>query len=139
MIDTAMQLAAKYHEGQLDKSSIPYILHIMAVVLKCQTEEQQVVAALHDIVEDTACTLPDLRRQFPYYIVDAVDAITFRKGIETRDEYYDRVKENPIALAVKKADLAHNIERLANLIGTPDYNRMSDKYQHAYFTLYDIE
>ena len=44
----------------------------------------------------------------PQHIVDAVKAITKRKG-ESYTAYLCRVQENPLATAVKIADMLHNI------------------------------
>jgi len=135
MFNTALKLAVQYHEGQVDKSGEDYILHILAVILKCNTEDERTVAALHDIVEDTEMSLIFLRSFFPEHIVDAVEAITFRKGFKTREQYYERILRNPLALTVKKADLEHNMQRLPRLKGTPDYDRLSEKYVKAYTAL----
>lgn len=135
MIDYALGIAVEAHANQLDKQHKPYILHVIAVVNSFKIESLQVVAALHDVVEDTSVTLADLR-QFPYYIVDAVDAITKRKG-EALDDYYTRVKANPIALKVKLVDVIHNLSRIDELKNTPDYERLLNKYQHAMNVLTD--
>jgi hypothetical protein len=45
---------AQAHEGQTDKEGLPYILHPLWVMMKLQGEDAQIVAVLHDVVEDTA-------------------------------------------------------------------------------------
>jgi guanosine-3',5'-bis(diphosphate) 3'-pyrophosphohydrolase len=53
-IEKALQIAAKAHEGQKDKEGLPYILHPLRVVHRVQGEEAQIVAVLHDVIEDTS-------------------------------------------------------------------------------------
>ena len=72
-----------------------------------ELETVQLIALLHDVVEDSNITLDDLREiGFPYSVVEAVDAITRRDG-EDRIHYLNRVKENALARVVKIADLKH--------------------------------
>ena len=73
-----------------------------------KTNEEKIVALLHDIVEDTEITIEDLRKQgFSEKILMAIDAITRREN-EDRETYLCRVKANSLAKAVKIADLNHN-------------------------------
>ena len=129
-IELALLMATKAHFGQVDKLGQPYILHIIAVINGCETLSQKMVAALHDIVEDTPTQLSDLQEHFPNEIVEAVDAITHRES-EPREDYLRRVKANPLALAVKKVDVAHNMGRLEKLAGTDDYQRLTAKYEQT--------
>src|SRR5438876_980210 len=67
--DRAMARAAELHRGQLRKATtVPYISHPMAVaaiVLEHMGSESQAVAALlHDTLEDTPLTEPELRAEF---------------------------------------------------------------------------
>lgn len=134
-IELALMLAAEAHFGQVDKLGQPYILHVIAVVNSCETLPQKIVAALHDIVEDTSVTLGYLEKHFSADIVAAVYAITHRED-EPREDYLQRVKENPLALAVKKADVAHNMSRLAALEGTEHHSRLVAKYEETTRMLY---
>lgn len=108
LIRLAELVARSAHKGQLDKGGNPYILHPMTVASFVRTADEKAVAWLHDTVEDTTVTLLDLKiLGFPTNIVDAVDAVTRRKG-EDRQDYLNRVADNPIAIQVKLADLKHN-------------------------------
>lgn len=50
-----MQIAAQAHEGQKDKEGLPYyILHPLRVMNSVEGEEAQIVALLHNVVEDQA-------------------------------------------------------------------------------------
>ena len=59
----ALGIAYKAHIGQLDKGGSPYILHPVRVALHCQTEDEKIVALLHDVVEDTSITFEDLKTE----------------------------------------------------------------------------
>ena len=71
---------------------------------------------LHDVVEDTNVTVNDLKEAgFSDEVVSAVSTITKKAG-EDYEKYLNRVKQNPIALRVKIADMEHNsdISRIPN-------------------------
>jgi (p)ppGpp synthase/HD superfamily hydrolase len=105
----AIRIAAEAHETQLDKAGEPYVLHVLRVVLGCQSPDAQTVAALHDVVEDTDWTFARLRDEgFDATIVAAVDAMTRREGEEYLD-FVRRAIRNPLARAVKRADLLDNM------------------------------
>src|SRR4051795_13689583 len=104
----AIALAASAHVGQIDKSGKPYILHPVRVMQRSSSEswDTQIVAILHDTVEDTWVTLDILRSAgFSDPVVEGVDAITHRKG-EDYVAYTRRCALSPIAVIVKLADLA---------------------------------
>lgn len=104
----AHQLATAAHSGQVDKGGSPYINHPITVAEALETEEEQIVALLHDVVEDTPVTLEELLdRGFSKRVVQAVDCLTRREG-EPREAYLARIRENPLATAVKLSDLRHN-------------------------------
>lgn len=104
----ALRLATEAHRGQVDKAGRDYINHPVAVAERLDTAEAQTAALLHDVVEDTAVTLNDLRSEgFSERVVSAVEHLTHREG-EPREDYIARIAENPLAVTVKLADLAHN-------------------------------
>lgn len=104
----AMKVAYSAHEGQLDKSGVPYIYHPMHVAEQMTDETAVCAALLHDVVEDTAITLDDLRAYgFGENILEALSLLTHREFVPYM-EYVAAIKENPIACAVKIADLSHN-------------------------------
>lgn len=102
----ALRLAFSAHMGALDKAELPYIFHPYEVA-RMQTDEYCVCAALlHDVLEDTALEAEDLK-DFPPEVVEAVCLLTHSKD-EPYFDYVRRVAQNPIAAAVKRADLVHN-------------------------------
>lgn len=109
-LERAIQISAKAHEGQVDKAGQPYIIHPIKVMLRVQNEAERIAAILHDVVEDTDITFDDLLIEgFSNEILEAVEALTKRDG-ETRLEAAKRASRNPIALKVKLADNAENMD-----------------------------
>ncbi len=104
----ALKLSFEAHKDQLDKGGIPYVYHPFHLAEQMDSEDTVITALLHDVVEDTAYTLDDIRAMgFPDRIVDALALLTHDKDVPYM-EYVSRIKENPIAKAVKLADLRHN-------------------------------
>ncbi len=106
----AQRMATLAHRGQVDRQGAPYIAHVEYVARNVATSAQRTVAWLHDVVEDTDVTLEQLAVVFPAQVVNAVDAIT-RRMEETYAEYIHRLKRDPLAAAVKRVDLRHNMNR----------------------------
>ncbi len=109
MIKIAKEIATIAHKDQTDKAGKPYIKHLEAVASKVHNMEQKTVAWLHDVLEDTDYTKEQLAVFFPPNIVEAVAALTKRRG-EQYEDYLKRIAENPLATIVKMADLEHNTD-----------------------------
>ena len=106
----ALKLCFEAHREQTDKSGMPYVFHPFHLAEQMKTEETTIVALLHDVVEDTAYTLEDLISMgFDKAVTDAVALMTHAEGVDYMD-YVRRIQKNPIAKAVKLADL---LERVA--------------------------
>ena len=135
-VAVAAGLARRAHAGQTDKAGAPYFEHPKRVALKLTGDDAAMtVALLHDVLEDTDITERELRDAFAPEIVDAVVAITHPKG-EPYDDYYPRVRSNPLALRVKLADIDDNLEpwRLAAL-DDETRERLLKKYGSALVAL----
>lgn len=125
-LEKALMLAAAAHAGQLDKAGQPYILHPLRQAVQAPTLETQILAVLHDVVEDSATTLDDLRMAgFDDEIVSAVDALTRRDG-EDYFAYLRRAVANPLARVVKRLDLLDNMDltRLPGPLSDGDIERL---------------
>lgn len=107
LTNKALRLAYAAHHGQTDKSGQPYIFHPYHLAEQMTDEVSVCVALLHDVVEDTDLTFEDLEREFPPEVTDALRLLTHEKGTDYFD-YVRAIKENPVAVKVKLADLAHN-------------------------------
>ena len=109
-LERAIELAAKAHAGQIDKAGQPYILHPLRLMLAVRTPHERMAAVLHDVVEDTDVTFDDLVAEgFPPEVVAAVRALTKADG-EKRIAAAHRAAADPVARAVKLADVADNMD-----------------------------
>ena len=132
LLDKAFEIAQHAHDGQVDKGGRPYIEHPLAVSKAVSSHDEKIVALLHDVVEDTKITLNDLRNAgFGAVIVAAISALT-KTASEPYDDYLKRVKANPLARAVKTADIKHNMN-LSRLGRKPNHSDMKrvEKYEMA--------
>ncbi len=130
MVDKAEFLASKYHLYQVDKAGRPYIEHSRAVAASLIDEDCKITALIHDIVEDTDIDIELLKSNFSERVVNAVLLLTRQEG-EDYFEYVKRLSENPIAKAVKRSDLLHNMD--LNRLKNPtekDFARV-EKYKKA--------
>ena len=104
----AMHIAYNAHQGQLDKSGAPYIFHPIHLAEQMTDEKTVCVALLHDVVEDTEYTFEDLINMgFPNEVIEALKLLTHADDVPYMD-YVKALSVNPIAKAVKIADLTHN-------------------------------
>lgn len=105
---TAMRIACTAHQGQADKAGYPYIHHPLHVAEQMTDEYSCAAALLHDVVEDTIWTLEQLARAgIPAPVLEALSLLTHDEETTYLD-YVRRLRGNPIARAVKLADLRHN-------------------------------
>ena len=131
LIKRAILFAFDAHRGQYDKSGLPYITHPLHVAESMETEDECVVALLHDVLEDTDITIEDLTR------IGITDRQIAALKLLCHDdsvpylEYVQAIRVDPIARTVKLADLYHNsdLTRL-NVITTQDIERV-EKYKQA--------
>ena len=108
MLELALSIATKAHRGQFDKVGIDYIEHPIFVASQVDSEEEKAVALLHDVIEDSSVTAEELLNAgLPETVVTAVQILSKKKG-QDYQTYLKTVKSNPLARAVKLADLKHN-------------------------------
>ena len=119
------------HKDQVDKSGLPYVFHPAHVAEQMTDEATTIVALLHDVVEDTDYTLEDLAAEgFEKEILEAVALMTHEDDVPYLD-YVAKLKNNPIARAVKLADLAHNsdLSRIGEI--DEETRKRLEKYKKA--------
>lgn len=129
--ELALKIATEAHKGQVDKAGVPYINHPLTVASLVDTEEEKIVALLHDTIEDTNITEQDLLNYgFSNKIVEAVKLLTHNKDVPYMD-YVAKIKDNELARKVKIADLTHNsdLSRLKEI--TDKDKKRYNKYQNA--------
>ena len=108
MLELALSIATEAHRGQFDKAGIDYIEHPIFVASQVDSEEEKAVALLHDVIEDSSVTAEELLNAgLPETVVTAVQILSKKKG-QDYQTYLKTVKSNPLARAVKLADLKHN-------------------------------
>ena len=94
-------------------------------------EVTMIVALLHDVVEDTDYTLDDIAAMgFGQDVVEALTLMTHDKNVPYLD-YVAKIKDNPVARAVKLADLAHNSDPTRLDVIDEKAKERLDKYQKA--------
>lgn len=138
LLDKAAQICVTKHAGQRDKMGCAYFQHPMRVAMRCCTDEEKMVALLHDTIEDTDVT-PEylLAEGFPQHIVDGILSVTKREG-EGYEDFVARAKQNPLGRVVKLHDLEDNLDvfRLDSL--SPEMASRFSKYLAAHrFLLQD--
>ena len=107
-LERAIEIAARTHAGQIDKGGAPYILHPLRVMLRLAPGAQQIVAVLHDVVEDSEITFEDLEREgFSAEVISGLRAVTKIEG-ESYEDFVARAALDPVGKAVKLADLMEN-------------------------------
>ena len=126
----AMEIAYKAHHGQVDKSGVPYIFHPIHLAEQMATEEECIVALLHDVVEDTEMTFEQLEKDFSEAVIQALKLVT-RDQKEDYMQYVEKIKINPIAKKVKLADLHHNSDKTRLEKMTLIDLKRNEKYQKA--------
>ncbi len=107
----ALRLCFDVHKEQVDKSGMPYVFHPFHLAEQMADEVTTVVALLHDVVEDSAITFEDLEKEgFERAVIDALKLLTHKDKSVLYMDYVAKIKENPVAKAVKLADLKHNTD-----------------------------
>lgn len=130
--DLARALAIYAHDGQVDKAGNDYALHPQHIAAQFQDEDRQIVALLHDVLEDTFVQADTIGNLFGAEIQEAVEAMTHGEN-EPYLDYVRRAAANPISRDVKLADLRHNMD--LSRLGTvteADTERLKNKYLPAY-------
>jgi (p)ppGpp synthase/HD superfamily hydrolase len=140
ILELAIKIATDAHKGQMRKGGGEYITHPQAVAELTKTmfphiSQQpylQVIAWLHDVIEDTDHTEESLiEAGIPSHYTVNVKTLSKRDG----ENYFDfimRIKDSHHARKVKMADLKHNMSDLKE-------GSMKDKYRLAYHILEEAE
>ena len=108
MLNKAIEVARNAFEGMADENGNPYFEHSCRVMEQMETEEEKIVAMLHDIVEDTEVSLSDLQSWgFSRKILDTVGQLTKRSDM-TYFDYIDDISGSELATKVKIAEVRDN-------------------------------
>lgn len=140
-VEKAMELARIRFAGRIDKAGVDYFEgHLNSVADLVSSDEEKIVAYLHDILEDTDYTEDQMRKEFGDEITDAVCLMTHQSGMD-EEGYLDYIRAlrssgNRLAIAVKIADLTNNSDYTRLGASSPEElkevdRRRWDKYQKA--------
>lgn len=133
LLRRAIDIAKEAHKGQVDKAGNEYIDHPLRVMVAVHSVSEKIVGVLHDVIEDTDWTFERLEAEgFTTEIIEALKCVTKLSEDEPYDAFIERVKTNPLAVAVKIKDLADNMDiRRLNELTEKDFKRLQ-KYHRAY-------
>lgn len=123
MITQAYEYADKAHERQMRQSGEPYITHPIAVariLVELGMDTETICAGLlHDVVEDTASTLDEIKKMFGADVAQMVDGVTklTKLSYSSKEQRQaENVRKMLLAMAkdvrviiVKLADRLHNM------------------------------
>ena len=124
----AYALAAEAHKEQRRKTGEPYIIHPIAVA-RIVAEELElganpvIAAFLHDVVEDTAYTIDDIRDRFGNDVAFLVGVVTKQKKekyekskqVDNYRQILASVQYDVRAILIKLADRLHNMRTLDSM------------------------
>ncbi len=127
-IARAVRFATLHHGAQLRPTGAPYLEHLLealeVLVLGAGvvTRDVLVAAVLHDVVEDTSCTVAQIADAFGPAVAAIVRWVTIPRPAPGEDRraakeaYLRRLRDAPRdAILVKLADRASNVQTLRNL------------------------
>ena len=127
-IKDAFELAHEAHKEQYRKSGLPYIIHPIAVALIVAKELELgpnpvIAALLHDVVEDTAYTLEDVRERYGDDVAFLVDVVTKKikekyshsKQVDNFRQLLESMQYDVRAVLIKLADRLHNMRTLESM------------------------
>lgn len=139
LLDKAIKLAEKYHEGQEDKGGEPYIGHPLRVMEGVETFEEKVLAVLHDVLEDCDVSEDELIKEgIPKELVEKLKILCKGKN-EEYFHYINRIKNDKAAIKVKLSDLKDNMDlKRIKQITEKDIKRL-EKYKKAKEILENIK
>lgn len=141
--DRALQFSAQWHDHQYRKGTkTPYFVHPVAVAFLLRgyeySESIQIAGLLHDVVEDTECSLEQIEEEFGKAVSELVDWCTElskgRSWEERKSAMIEKLKGAPVeAKAVAGADKAHNLNTILDVWereGDEIWNRFSRGASH---------
>ncbi len=128
-VERAFTFAEERHKGQRRASGEPYMSHPLAVADILASMRMDLVSIetglLHDVVEDTAATSEEIRKQFGEEVARCVDGVTklskldFSSAEDAQSESYRKMLLAMVSdirvMIVKLADRLHNMRTLGAL------------------------
>ncbi len=133
----AYTLASESHVGQKRRSGEDYILHpveVAEILVDMRMDTDTIVAGiLHDVVEDTLITLPDIEYTFGKDVKRLVDGVTKLRNLPKADgKKIENIRKMVVAMSedirvviIKLADRLHNMRTLKYM--TPEKQKIKSK------------
>ncbi len=126
LITKALECATQAHRGQYRRSGEPYVMHplnVALILIELGMDSQSVAAALlHDVVEDTALTTNDIKKQFGKEIALLVEGVTKLGKVPNysrEEQQAENIRKMLFAMAedvrviiIKLADRLHNMRTI---------------------------
>lgn len=115
MLKLARKLSKEYHAGQVDKAGEDYFTgHITRVVNAVETEDEKIVAYLHDILDDTPMTMKMLDGMgFNDDVLFAVGRLSHYSL--TYNQRISRLTKTRLGRVVKLADLKDHLRDTSSI------------------------
>ena len=127
----AITIACEAHQGQFSINGEPYILHPLRLLIKAKSNEERIIAVLHDVIEKTNISLADLKNKgFNQNIINSIDSLSRRRG-ESYVDYIGRLMQNRISVKIKLLDLADNIKMHSENNDNGIYDAKINQYKNA--------
>ena len=127
----AITIACEAHEGQSSINGEPYILHPLRLLIKAKSNEERIIAILHDVIEKTNISLADLKNKgFDQNIISSIDSLSRRRS-ESYVDYIARLMKNNISVKIKLLDLADNIKIHSENNDNGIYDAKINQYKNA--------
>ena len=148
-LNRAYVFAMKQHGSQTRASGDPYISHpleVAGILTELKLDGNSIITALlHDIVEDTDCTLADVEQRFGPEISRLVDGVTKLTRLELQSEQTKHAEnfrklllamsEDIRVLLVKLADRVHNMRTLHHIESEEKRRRIARETMDIYAPL----
>ena len=144
LLDRAIVFAVRAHSGTERRGKgFPYIVHPMEAmeIVSTMTSDQELLAAAarHDVVEDTAVTEEDIRKEFGDRIASivAAESDTFVEGVSEEDSWHDRKRAaiRRLAGATREAKMVALGDKLSNMRAIArDYALKGDAFWKIFHT-----
>ena len=108
----AIEIALDAHKNVSDKGGNSYILHPLRLMLQMDSEEEMIVAILHDVVEDSEKWSFDKLKEegFSNKIINSLRSVTKENKNEDYEKFIDRSIKDKIGRKVKIADISDNLD-----------------------------
>ncbi len=149
LLNRAYVFAMKAHGAQLRASGDPYFSHpveVAGILAGLKLDSASIATALlHDVVEDTGCTLDELERLFGGDIARLVDGVTKLSKLELQSSQTEQAEnfrklllamsEDIRVLLVKLADRLHNMRTLQFIKSLEKRRRIANETMEIYAPL----